>query len=260
MLWAVFGMALLVFIAIRWDVTPWLRQKIDVAIAQQHLDVKYATLERHGLNISLHQVQYNDPRMPQTLLLDDVELSLNILPLLRGNIAADIHIQNDFMDIQSFLSFNNNQLNVRDLDAFGDVEKIQTWLALPLPARAQGQLHIEGSLTMDVYSGIPQSADLTAHWQQAAIHMMSQQYPLGDYTLKTKLAEQTIQWHIMGGKELAIQGQGSIAIATTPLPQWGLEGNIKIQAEKSSPLATLLTDSERNLQLSGNVGHPQWRF
>ncbi|MDQ6953057.1 MAG: type II secretion system protein N [Mariprofundaceae bacterium] len=259
-LWAVFGMGLFVFIAIRWDVTPWLRQKIDTAIAQQHLDLTYRSLERHGLHITLHQVQFKDPRMPQTLLLDDVDVSPDVLPLLHGKISAHVHIQNDFMDIKSLLSFKNNQLDVKDLDASLDVAAIQTWLALPLPAHAQGQLHLDGSLTMDVYSGIPQSTDLTAHWQQAGIHMMSQQYPLGDYTLKTKMIEQNIQWHIMGGKELMVQGEGSTHIATTPLPQWELQGNIKIQAEKSSPLATFLTDSERHLKLSGNIGHPQWQF
>jgi len=256
----VFGMGLLVFIAIRWDVTPWLRHQIDTAIQQQHLDLTYTSLERHGLQITLHGVQFKNPNMPQTLLLDEVKVSPHVLPLLHGKITADVHIQNDFMDIQSLFTYKNHQLDMQNLDASCDVAAIQTWLALPLPVEAQGQLYLEGSLTMDVDSGIPQSADLTAHWQQAGGSMMSQHYPLGDYTLKAHVIEQNIQWNIAGGQALTVQGEGSIHIASTPLPQWALQGNIKIQAAKTSPLASFLTASERQLKLSGNIGHPQWQF
>lgn len=257
---AVFIMLVCLFIAVRWDITPWLRHQLDTAIQQQHLDVKYASLERHGLHITLHDVQFKNPNMPQTLLLDVVKISPDILPLLYGKLVAHVHIQNDFMAIQSLLTFKNNQLNVQNLDASWDVARTQTWLSLPSPVHAQGQLHLEGALTVDVYSGIPQSADLTAHWQHAGGSMMSQQYPLGDYTLKANIIEKNIQWNMTGGKELVVGGEGSIYIANTPLPQWVLQGNIKVQALKNSPLATFLTTSERHLKLSGNMGHPQWRF
>ncbi|MDQ6973866.1 MAG: type II secretion system protein N [Mariprofundaceae bacterium] len=259
-LWAVFGMGLFLFVAIRWDATPWLRQKIDAAMVHEHLDVSYRSLEYHGLHITLHEVQFNDPRMPQTLLLHDVDISLDVLALLRGDIAANVHMENDFMDMQSWLRFNYSRLDLKDLDVSLNVEGMQTWLALPLPAHAEGMFHLDGSLTIDIDSGIPQSADLTAHWQHAGGSMMSQHYSLGDYTLKAHIIEQNIQWNMTGGKGLSVAGEGSIQMATTPLPQWKLQGNLKVQAEKSSPLATFLTDSERHLQLSGNIEHPQWQW
>ncbi|MDQ6994436.1 MAG: type II secretion system protein N [Mariprofundaceae bacterium] len=257
---AVFGIGLCVFIAIRWDMTAYLRHKLDHALEQQHLDLTYASLQRHGLQISLHQVQFNDSHLPQALQLDDVDISPDLFALLHGNLAAQLHIQNNFMDIQTLMTFHQQTLAIQNLDASGDVAHIQTWLALPSPAHAQGQLHLEGSFNMDMNQGIPLAADLTAHWQMAGIQMMSQAYPLGDYSLKATMLEKTIQWTLMGGKALLVQGKGSIQGAESPLLQWILKGDVQLQALPTSPLSNFLTSTQRHIKLSGSIGHPQWQF
>jgi len=255
-----FFIALLLFVGIRWDINPWLKGHLDKLIEQQHLDLHYAALERDGLHITLHRVQFKVPNLAHTIELDDVRISPAIMASLGGHISAYIHLQNDFMDIHTLISMGNQQLHFQDLNASFDVAQTQTWLALPSLVHAQGQLHLEGSVNVDMYSGLPQSGKITAHWQQAAASMLSQHYALGDYSLQANIENKKIQWKLTGGQELTLEGKGSVSMNTSAMPQWPLQATIKAQAAQRSPLTAFLTTSERHLKISGNIGHPSLQF
>jgi len=255
-----FVLALVLFVGLRWDINPWLKGKLDNMIQQQHLDLHYATLERDGLHVTLHQVQFKHPSLPQTLQLDRLDVAPDIWASLTGHRRADVHVQNDFMDIRAQAEIHKQMLTVQGLEASWDVAQSQAWLALPSPIHVQGQLHMEGQFSMDMDNGLPQSATLTAHWQQAEASLMSQHYPLGDYILQANIENQHIQWQLSGGQELALQGKGWIEISNLAMSQWALQGHVTVLASQKSSLAMFLTASERQLNISGSVEHPQWKF
>jgi len=257
---SVFCIALLLFIGLRWDMTPWLQAQLNQWIQQQHLDIHYDSLERDGLQITLHHVQINDPGLPQPLSLDDVMISPDIWASLGGDKSALLHVRNAFMDVQAQLMMHGNSVDIQDVNADMDVAQAQTWLALPSPVHIHGQLHLEGALNLDASSGVPQSGTWTAVWQQAGASMMSQNYPLGDYHVQSHIAQQTMQWDVHGGEALTLNGQGKVDMSALDMRQWQLKGNVKVKAAEGSPLASFLTSSQRVLIISGNIGHPQWGF
>ena len=251
-----FLIALLLFSAIRWDSESWLRGELDAALAEQQIDLHYEGLQLHWNGLELSHVQMASPALNKPLLLDQLNMSLNFASLLQAQLAANIHSQNDFMAVDALLAQQDDAIQITQIDAICDVHAAQTWLALPALAQLSGHLQINGDLTLNSMTGLPQAGELTAHWLTAAANMMHQAYPLGDYTLQATIKEQTMPWNLVGGKELAANGQGKINMASPNPQSWGLTGEIHIQAQPGNPLAAFLSNSKKQLRLSGTIKQP----
>lgn len=246
------------FTVLRWDAEAWVQGEIDKAIAQNNLNITYQTLDLSGTKLQLSDVYLHAPNIPKPLQLDSVQLQFDWSGLWHGRLAVLADINNSFIHMSTLLSMNNSHMSLSDMMGQMDVQAAQAWYGKEALAQGTGSITWHGNADIDTSTGLPIKTDLQVRWQNANVHIMQQDYALGDYVLKLTQSESNQTWSLQGGEQLQIQGNGTLHMNHPSALMWPLQGNVDVQVSPTSPLSALLPKTVTKVQLTGVLGQPQW--
>jgi len=253
-----FIVSLIFFSIFRWDIEPWVQRKLDFAIAQNHLNITYDTLDLHPTSLELSNVYLRLLDMPKPLLLGDVYLQLDWSALWKMRRAVSVKIKNSFIQMSTSISSHSTSIMLANLTGQLDVRAAQAWYGQPSLAQAAGNVYWQGEVKINSSTGRPIQTDLQIRWQDATLHMMQQSYILGNYALNLKQTEQSQVWTLQGGEQLQTKGSGTLHINHNSPFMWKLQGNIDVKTSKNTPLAAILPKTEGKVKITGTLGQPQW--
>ena len=243
---------------LRWDSEAWIQSEIDKVIAQNNLNITYQTLDLNGTKLQLSDVYLHVPNMPKPLQLDSVQLQFDWSELWHGRLAILANINNSFMHMSTLLSMHNPYINLSNMIGKVNVQAAQAWYGKETFAQGTGSITWHGNAGINISTGLPIKTDLQVRWQNANVHIMQQDYALGDYALKLTQSENNQIWSLQGGEQLQIQGNGTLHMNHPSALMWPLQGNVDVQVSPTSPLSALLPKTVTKIQLRGVLSQPQW--
>ncbi len=253
-----FIVSLIFFSIFRWDIESWVQRKLDFAIAQNHLDITYDTLDLHPTSLELSNVYLRLLDMPKPLLLGDVYLQLDWSALWKMRLAVSVKIKNSFIQMSTSISSHSTSIMLTSLTGQLDVRAAQAWYGQTSLAQAAGNVYWQGNIKINSSTGRPIQTDLQISWQDATLNMMQQSYILGNYVLNLKQTEQNQVWTLQGGEQLQTKGSGTLQINRNPPFMWKLQGNIDVKTSENTPLAAILPKTKGKVKITGTLGQPQW--
>ena len=252
----VFAVSFLFFSLWRWDITDWLEPRLHDALVKYHVPLEYQQIDVGMLGISLSQVSVQHAALAKPLLLDSVNVSLSWPALWHGDIALDVQAENAFLQAESLLLWQDDQLVLKQVDAHMDVREAQKWAGMDALFQAAGELLLQGDIKLSATTGEPLSIHADITWEHAQVNMFNQTYVLGDYHLSV----QDQAWHLQGGKQLQLAGDGTLAIGKGTMLQWPLQGSIQVKAEAGSAILAILPFQKATLHISGTLASPHWQI
>ncbi len=257
----VFLLSLFIFIPLRWDAEPWLRQQLANIQQQLPLHIDVASLKWSGLGVTATGVDMQTTDRPDAVHFRHLRVEPDWLPSLQGRPAVRLQWQGDPGEGRLSLGLHDAYVEASDMDIRLDTAWLQQTLALPLPVTLQGPLVLTGEAQLLRQQHAPPlkplAAQLQLRWQQAAVTMGEEQFNLGDYQLTLKgQPEKNWQWQITGGETLKLEGKGQLQSRAANWPAWPLAGEVMMQAQQK--LAAVLGEQHK-VRLSGTLLHPQWR-
>jgi len=259
----VFVVALLLFVAMRWQPEAWLRSQIDTQANKQGISLHYQDLQVNGFSVHLDQLSVQTTQMKVPVLLDGLDISPAWLSLMQVRPALRVRLIWQGQTVSAILHQDQRALDINDLDALLDVAKLQhLWKSrLPIPVDVRGMIHISGDIRLDTASGRPMHGDVHAVWQSAAAGMAGMMNPLGDYSLALTGKEQTKSvwnWLLAGGTAIVLEGKGNLNLIGSNPQAWTVQGSVQLQPGKQpSPVAAMLGNKPVRLHVSGSVLKPQ---
>jgi len=248
----VFIGALFLFSVLRWDMTDWLEVKLDNALVKHHVPLHYQTLEIGGAGVEMVQVSIQIPSMPKPLLLDTVQLGINWNALWGGGVSFDVQMRNEFLQWKALLALRDDKLIINDIDAGVNVKAIQVWAEQDGLFQAAGVLTLQGDIEVVQATGGVASVRLNVFWKDAVIHVLNQDYALGDYHMHVDANH----WDIDGGEQLQVSGKGELSESSAPIQQWPVQGDIELRGK--GKLSALLPLNPLFVHITGTLGHPRW--
>jgi len=259
----VFVVALLLFVAMRWQPEAWLRSQIDSQANKQGISLHYQDLQVNGFSVHLDKLSVHTAQMKAAVLLDGLDISPAWSSLMQAMLALRVRLIWQGQSVSATLHLDQRALDINDLDALLDVAKLQhIWKSrLPVPVDVRGMIQISGDIRLDTASGRPMHGDVHAVWQSAAAGMAGTMNPLGDYSLALTGKEQAKSvWHwlLAGGTAVVLEGKGDLNLAALKPQAWTVQGSVQLQPGKQpSPVAAMLGNKPVRLHVSGSVLKPQ---
>jgi len=248
-------LALLLFIAMRWQPELWLQAQVDRQARQRGIDVQYQQLDITGFSARIQHISIRTAALPAPIVLDALSISPAWSMLLKGTGAVDVKAMLSGQSAQAILAWQNKYIEVRDLNADLDVAVLQTFWKqrMSLPVDVSGRLKLSGNVQLDAVTGLPVDGALNALWQQARVDLPMFDKPLGDYELVLKAdAKAHWQWSLGGGKAVTLSGSGLLDLSATSSQQWTVRGRLQVQAQPAAKaIAALLGQQAKAFAVSG---------
>jgi len=255
----VFVLALLLFIAMRWQPEPWLQSKIAQQALQNGIDLQYQQLDIEGFSVRMEHVSIRTAALPAPVILDSLSISPAWSSLLTGVAAVDVKARLSGQSVTAVLAWQGKYIALHDLNAEFDVAALQTlWKQrMPLPVQIGGRVKLSGYIQIDAFSGFPADGQLDAVWQQASVDLPVFDKPLGDYQLALKAAAKAPgrwQWSLGGGAAVTLSGSGQLDLSGKSPQQWTINGRVQVQAgSEAKAIASLLGNQVKAFAISGNL-------
>ena len=159
----VFVLALLFFIAVRWQPDIWLQSRISEQFQQNGITIDYKKLHLDGIGLRLETVSLQNAAMSQALTLDSLRLSPAWTSLFSGSPGVDLQLNWFGQRVETRLIRQDTYIDIQDLHAAIDAALLQPLLQLPV--KLIGQLKLSGDLRVDMQTGRPLQGALNADWQ-----------------------------------------------------------------------------------------------
>jgi len=255
-----FLLSLLIFSGIRWDITPWIEQRITQAARQAGYQLYYDSLHISGFTLTLEKVHIQ--KQQNSIMLDNLHIKPAWSLLITGTPGADIRAVWQGNPISTSLSRQDDMLTLSDIDAVIDANRLEP---LKLPVKLSGIMHLQGHLSLQQSTGLPTTGKLNLTWQQAAAGLSQPEIALGDYTASisnTEGQKQPWQWQVSGGSSVALDGSGTLAPQGIAPNMWPISGLVDVRVDKSNPTLSMmmqgaLGSDEAKVRISGSLGAPR---
>jgi len=235
---AVFVLALLLFLLLRWQPEPWLRGQLRAATEPYGIAFDYQQLETDGLAIHLHDVRISGGSLPAPQLFDSIRLAPAWMSLLQAKPAAYVYLIWQGIEATATVLQNDQVVVLADIHATSDAADLPALLKLSVPVQLGGQLLVSGDIHLDMVSGRPLNGALHGQWQQAAAGLFGAPELLGDYalTLNNEDPAKAWQWQLGGGTGVVLNGHGTLTTTQASLPQrWMIDGQLDVIGGESTP-------------------------
>lgn len=261
----VFVIALLVFLPLRWDATPWLQTQ-SRHILQKFpfpVDVGEVTFSTQG--VGLTDLIFTPPPPAEPLRFSHITLSPVWGALFTGTPTFQASLSSDVINGQLNVAYRDGYAELSAIQLSAKVPWIQTQWAADIPVSLQGEADLTGEVQLymekDMAIFMPVAATLNLAWQAAGVRLGESSTALGDYQLLVKGEPSSAwSWQINGGELLKIEGQGSLQNqAALAWLLWPLEGQLDITNAPESPLSALL-GKKQHITFSGTLQTPQWHM
>ena len=262
LLLAVFSVALLLFVTMRWQPEAWIQSQINTQSKQHGITISYDALQTDGFTIHMDQLSIQTAQLPAPFKLDRLSLSPAWSSLLSGNPGANIQADWNGQMLSAAVIKQADIIDIQSLRGELDVALLQPLLAkkLPLPVNLNGKANITGEIQLNASNGHPRLGKINIHWNAAAVDMPPMKMPLGDYalTLQTDDIKRAWQWDISGGSELKLNGKGNLNTSARNPAAWSIRGMVQAQADQQAAnLSALLGNKEKQFRISGNITQPR---
>jgi len=257
-----FFCALLLFLPLRWDAEPWLRQQLAWWQSSLPFSIEVASIGRSGLGVTARGVDLQVVEQTPSLHVSGLRLEPDWLQLLQGNPALHVQWQADAGTGDITIGWHDETVELSSLDVRLHVPWLQQNTAVSLPLRFQGEMRLTGNIRLqrqmeDQHLVIrPQSAGVKLHWQNAVALMGKDHFALGDYTFEfNSVVNKAWPWQLTGGTLLKLQGKGAVQISDMAWSKWPLFGTITSSTQPGSMLANML-GKQHNMRLTGTLAQP----
>lgn len=253
-----FVLALLLFLMLRWQPEPWLRQQIDQQARQNGIDLQYRQLDIEGMSVRMEHVSIQTAALPMPVVLDSLSFTPVWALLSAGTAAVEVHASVLAQPVKAVLVWQENHMQVRELNADLDVAVLQPlWKQyMILPVDVGGRLKLTGNVQLDAANGRPVEGQLEAIWKQASIDLPMFDKSLGDYQLALKATDNSgrWQWSLGGGTQVMLSGAGQLDMSEELAQQWAINGRVQLQAApEASSIAAMLGGQAKAFSISGNL-------
>lgn len=258
---ALFIVALLLFVAVRWQPGPWLRDSVLDLANQKGLHINFRTMRISGLTVHMEGVSMNIPGHP--LMLDSLTVSPDWPALLTGHRGLRVGLAWHGQTVRAAIVIRKGYTAIHHLNANLDISALQHFWQqmLALPLNLSGRLHIGGDIRLDAATGRPIGGKLAADWKHVAIAMAGKKYPFGAYRLVINDGDTSgvWQWKLDGGTAVLLHGSGALKTLTADPAAWTMTGEAEVRAGQGIDpgLAGLLGSAPIRLRLSGNMAMPR---
>jgi len=258
----VFVVALLLFVAMRWQPEPWLRARIDLQTRQSGVVLDYEKMQVEGFTVRLDQVSAHIPGLAAPLMLESLSMRPAWASLLNGAPGIQLELHWQGQTGEGLLNWQDDYMDIYDVDAALDMSVLQLlWQKyLPLPVTLSGRVQVSGHVRLDMQSDRPLAGKLGIGWNSAAIVMGGEETALGDYQLGIMADETsgTWRWTLGGGEAVVLQGEGTVGIPLDVQQAWPVSGQVRIEAGKQAGiLSAMLGNAPLAFSLSGNAANPK---
>jgi len=262
MLAAVFMIALLLFIALRWQPEAWIEAQISKQSKQHAVTIHYDSLQLDGFTLLVNQLSIQSSRLNAPIKLDSLNLSPAWSILLSGTLGANIQLNWQGQTFSAIIIKQADSIDIQSLHGDLDVALLQPLLAknIPIPIKASGRILINGDISFNAINGHPLQGKVNFNWNRAAVKMPSMNIALGDYALNLQNDDpkKLWQWDLHGGSALQLTGKGMLNTSAKKPAIWPVSGLLQIQADaKASNLAALLGKQSKRFSISGNITQPR---
>ncbi|MDQ6989759.1 MAG: hypothetical protein Q9M19_07740 [Mariprofundaceae bacterium] len=259
----IFLLVLPVMLLLRWDASTWLSAQVDAMIEQSAMDLHYSKVELAGLGVRLHDIRVQRADLVE-INVETVVISLSLTHLLTGTLAADVDMLWFDNTLSGSVYQSDEHIYIEDIAAEVD------WLKLldvqqQLPFRASGVMHVVGDVAWHKNTGKPVSGKLELGWTDAMLGLATPEFALGDYVLDVysdSSKQATWQWHIQGGKDVALAGEGMFYTTQALLQQWTMTGVLDVNIDASNATLSMMGQAftgsnQAKIRLSGPLLRPQ---
>ncbi|MDQ6999027.1 MAG: hypothetical protein Q9M17_09975 [Mariprofundus sp.] len=257
-----FAVALLLFVAMRWQPEAWIQSQINIQSQKYGIDISYKALQTDGFTIQLDQAVIQTMQMPQPVKLDRLILSPAWSSLFSGNPAVQIHLVWIGQQASAIAIQRTDSMELQALHAELDIAALQPLLSksLPLPLNLGGIAKINGNILLNAINAQPLLGKIDINWNTAVVDMPPMKLPLGDYalSLQTDDAKKAWSWDLSGGTALTLTGKGKLNTSAPNPAAWTIDGMVQAKADQKEPnLSALLGNENRQFSLSGNISQPR---
>jgi autotransporter translocation and assembly factor TamB len=259
----IFTLALLIFLFLRWDISPWLATQIQQAAKQAGVNVQYEHISVSGFTVQLNQLQISKAN-EISVQLQEVRAGLAWDALLSGKLGVHIEALWQTNPLSLTIIQQGESLQLNNISAVVDISRIQQFMT-SIPAKISGVIEAKGQVRLNPSTQKLESGNLEMVWNQAKAGLTQPKFTLGNYHIKLYSDEQNNQpwhWDISGGSGVALKGNGSIS-PQQPDPQWwALNGLMNVKVDQTNPSLAMMMQSmmgttEASLRISGTLGKPR---
>jgi len=256
----VFVLALLLFVAMRWQPEAWLQHQIEKQALVHGIELQSKGLYLDGLSFRMEHVSIRSAGLPTPVMLDALNISPVWSSLIRGAAAVDVKAVLSGQSAEAELTWKNEYIVVHDLNAELEVAALEPFWKqrMTLPVDVSGRLTLSGNVQLDAASGRPVEGQLKALWKQASIDLPIFDKPLGNYQLVLNAATRSgnWQWVLGGGDAVTLSGSGQLDLSAKSPQQWTINGRVQVQAgPEAKTIASLLGHQAKTFAISGNLLH-----
>ena len=262
MLVAVFMIALLLFIALRWQPETWIKSQINKQSERHAVTIHYDSLQLDGFTLHINQLSIQSAQLNSPINLDSLKLAPAWSALFSGHLGANIHINWQGQRLSAIAIQQADIIDIQSLHGDLDIALLQPLLTnrLPIPIKISGNALINGHIQFNASNGHPLLGKINLNWNRAAVDMPPMHMPLGDYalSLQNNDLKKAWQWELNGGSTLQLAGKGELNTAAADPTLWAMSGTIQLQADaKASNLTALLGKQSKHFRISGNIAQPR---
>lgn len=156
----------------------------------------------------------------------NVDWSLSLLPLLVGNVSADIkggsQRQADQVAINGYFTVSSSHLAAQDAQIFIPTDMVMAKLAIPLPVNASGRFKVK--IDEARYSNQCETLEATGEWLNSGVMGTTGNIPLGNFSANITCQENVIKVAVDGSNKLGLDAVASL----TPQGDIAVQGKFKV--------------------------------
>ncbi|MDQ6992720.1 MAG: hypothetical protein Q9M31_04540 [Mariprofundus sp.] len=232
-----FLLALLLFLALRWQPDSWLREQIMQASSAYGVSIDYQNIERVGLSLHLTKLQISGATLPVPLLFDSIKVAPAWPQLLQAKPALDVALVWQGVKASAVVSEDAQLVELADLHIATKIAPLLPLVKMQLPIKVAGEFQLTGHLRVDSVTGRPLTGELHGQLLKAAASLFGKPDVLGDYTVELVNKEQKTawQWQLAGGSGVLLKGTGTLATQANLPKQWRLNGQLHLSGGKVVP-------------------------
>jgi len=263
-LFALFSVAFLIFLPIRWDPAPWLQAQSQRLLQQLPFPVAIGQSSVTWRGIELKNVSVELPNTPKPLVFTQLRMMPAWLQWAQGAPSIKLSVASEALHGGVALAVSDGYAQLSNLDLSASLPWLIEQSQLPVLVALSGDVQLQGDARVYIGDGhsMPQPINvaLQATWTKAAVTLTESPSQLGDYSLHINgLAQKPWAWKLEGGTLLTLDGQGTIQTNEQAWQQWSLQGNVMMKNAPTSPLTAML-GAQRQIALTGTVSAPQWKM